>query len=427
MLIRAQYYYDSEGKDEVAKVKIFQDNKLFEELNTSKKGKFKILLPLGHDYLFEVSKEFHFTTKAIISTKLPPEKMNSDTYVSFDLEGDLIRNYVGLDGSIMDKPILILRYIPEADGFSFDEDHLNAVRSRVERLVMESDKLSKKGADPIAKPLPKMAKKAEMKKPEPKKDTVIEETQMISGNTHDSKEVAVVEKPKAEPIKKKVPETVVEEKEETKEDANETYEMQLRRQRLEKEKKRKENLALKRGYESSLIRQVAEENRKMSRAEVEKKTQQKEDASLLEKARKETEMKKAKSALREEQEVKQQQASNNKQTKSRMESGMIREVAASSKKIQAIAISGAAPKGEETAAGKKFVLDPDIREDTDTDDFKKVENLYLDYPSYRKQFSKETYNFGMVNYYIDNQAVEKETFCKSLNDLKSYKFKLSCD
>lgn len=165
----------------------------------------------------------------------------------------------------------------------------------------------------------------------------------------------------------------------------------------------------------------------MSQAELQKKTQEKEDSSLVEKARKEAELKKARNAQREEEKVRELQASENKQAKSKMESGMIREVAASTRVIQAQAVASSKPKGEETAEGKKYILEPKVRENTETDDFKKVENLCFDYPSYSTIYSKETYNFGMINYYIDNQAVEKAEFCKRLDDLKSYKFKLKCD
>ena len=177
--IRGEVFYDIlEGEGDKAKVKVLKDNELFEELETNKKGKFRVMLPLGHDYLFEVSKEFHFTTKFVVSTKLPEEKMQGDVYASFDIVSDLIRNYKGLDGSIMDKPIMILRFIPEENGFDFDKDHLNAVRERVERLMDESDKLKQKGADPVSKPLPAQAKKAEVKLPEPKEEVVIEEEKM---------------------------------------------------------------------------------------------------------------------------------------------------------------------------------------------------------------------------------------------------------
>ena len=93
------------------------------------------MLQLGHDFLFEVSKDYHFTTRFVVSTKLPEEKMQEDVYATFDIETDLIKNYVGLDGSIMDKPIMILRYIPGENKFDFDRAHLRAVQSRVDRLT----------------------------------------------------------------------------------------------------------------------------------------------------------------------------------------------------------------------------------------------------------------------------------------------------
>ena len=136
--INGEVYYDlEEGESETAHVKVFRDNELYEELETNKKGKFRLMLQLGHDFLFEISKNFHFTTRFVVSTKLPEEKMSQDVYASFDVETDLIRNFQGLDGSIMDKPIMVLRYIPEQDVFDFDREHLNAIRSRVEKLMSE--------------------------------------------------------------------------------------------------------------------------------------------------------------------------------------------------------------------------------------------------------------------------------------------------
>ena len=69
---------------------------------------------------------------------------------------------------------------------------------------------------------------------------------MISSTVHEEEE----ELPPPPPPKEEVVEEPVEEVAEVKEkkvDVNETYEMQMRRERLGREKKKKENLALKRG------------------------------------------------------------------------------------------------------------------------------------------------------------------------------------
>tara|TARA_R100001015_G_C4624724_1_gene182961 strand:+ start:649 stop:1992 length:1344 start_codon:yes stop_codon:yes gene_type:complete len=413
--INGVVYYDEDPENPTAKVKIFKDNQLYEELNTNKKGRFKVLLQLGHDFLFEVSKDYHFTTRFVVSTKLPEEKMQEDVYATFDIETDLIKNYVGLDGSIMDKPIMILRYIPGENKFDFDRAHLRAVQSRVDRLMDESERLESKGASPIVKPIPRNARKVEGKTPEIKPPPEIKEPeQVLSSASHEE----VLEENTSDLVEEDV-------SSEKKADANESYEMRMRRERLEREKQKRANLALKRGYESSLIRQVAEENRKMSSAEVQQKTKEKQDSSMIEKARVENEVKRYKSQQREEQTARAVETSENKQTKTQMETGLIREVASSNRDSKASKVESY--QKETTAGAVSYKIDPKIRERTQTINFSTVEDLWLEYPSYTIQFSKETYDFGMVNYYIDKQAVDKAKFCQELAALKAYKIKLKCD
>ncbi len=373
------------------------------------------MLQLGHDFLFEVSKDYHFTTRFVVSTKLPEEKMQEDVYATFDIETDLIKNYVGLDGSIMDKPIMILRYIPGENKFDFDRAHLRAVQSRVDRLMDESERLESKGASPIVKPIPRNARKVEGKTPEIKPPPEIKEPeQVLSSASHEE----VLEENTSDLVEEDV-------SSEKKADANESYEMRMRRERLEREKQKRANLALKRGYESSLIRQVAEENRKMSSAEVQQKTKEKQDSSMIEKARVENEVKRYKSQQREEQTARAVETSENKQTKTQMETGLIREVASSNRDSKASKVESY--QKETTAGAVSYKIDPKIRERTQTINFSTVEDLWLEYPSYTIQFSKETYDFGMVNYYIDKQAVDKAKFCQELAALKAYKIKLKCD
>ena len=413
--INATVYYEADPSDPTAKVKVFKDNKLYDELNTNKKGKFKMMLQLGHDFLFEVSKEYHFTTRFIVSTKLPEAKMQEDVYASFDIETDLIKNFLGLDGSIMDKPIMILRYLPEENNFDFDKTHLKAVQSRVNKLMNESERLERKGAKAIAKPIPKDARKAEVKQAESKPAPKTQKDEEILGSTTQRDE-------ESEQTTSSLSDQAETDDSQT---ANESYEMRMRRERLEREKEKRANLALKRGYESSLIRQVAEENRKLSKAEIEQRTQEKEDSSLIEKARVENEIKEYKNQQREKQTAFEAEATANMQTKAQMETGMIRAVATSNRDLRSEKDPENATEmdGEE----KRFQIDPKVRETTSTDNFKEVEDLYLDYPSYTIQYSKETYDFGMVNYYIDKQAVDKDEFCKRIAALKAYKIKLTCE
>jgi len=373
------------------------------------------MLQLGHDFLFEVSKDYHFTTRFVVSTKLPDAKMQEDVYASFDVETDLIKNFSGLDGSIMDKPIMILRYIPEEDAFDFDRAYLEAVQSRVDKLMDESERLDRKGGSPIIKPIPRNARKAKAKTPEikPPKE-IVEEEKMMSSTSHQSE---------AEEEREFVKD-ISSETDKVEEQPNESYEMRMRRERLQREKQKRANLALKRGYESSLIRQVAEENRKMSSAEVQQKTKEKQDSSLIEKAEVEKQIKADRRQQKEAQLAKELETSENKQIKTQMEAGMIREVAASNRQLGA---SNSKKSQLAVDDPQTYRIEPKIRENRRKDNFKTLEDLWLDYPSYTVQFSKETYGFGMVNYYIDKQAVEKAEFCQKLSDLKAYKIQLKCE
>ncbi len=416
--IKGEVYFDEIGTP-TAQVKLFKDNKVDQEFETNKKGKFSVMLDAGHDYLFEVSKDYHYTTRFIVSTKLPYVKDQEDFYASFDVILDLIRVYEGLDASIMDNPIMILRNLEEG-GFGFDEKHLEAVRSRVENLMDESEKLKSKGAKPLLKPVPVKPKKVIATKPpepEPKEEVVEKAMEVTPTHAEEKAELTEVRTEKEEAI----------EKSEVKEEPqNETYEMKLRRERIEKERQRKENLALKRGYETSLIRQVAEESKRMNSSEYEQKKKVKEDSSLYLRENKEQELMAYKSQQAKKKEAEAIVKSENQKQKQQFEKNLIKDVAAS-RRFAITVKEGSKAVGEETSDGEKFYLKPKIYETTKEDQFKTIRTIHIDYPSNSKQFSVEKYQFGMINYYINQSVVEKETFCKTIKELELTKYQLPCD
>ncbi len=479
-------YSTQEG--DIAQVKVFQDSKLIEEGETNKKGKYKTNLNLGHYYLIEFSKKYHFTTKFVMDLKLPQEIIDQKPYLPITIDIDLIENYSGLDGSVMESPIMVMKWYDEAQVLDFDTAHLARVRSEVDALMEKAEELKSKGVKRIADPQAVVAqevKKAETTAPEIEPKKVVEEESMVKTPTHKVKEEAapekvpeIVESPEdttegqkdLEPQKETKKEIAEEQKRipkeemvETKQDkavgtekkqadlkskesglpdqranereevaqlettteeeqpppaekeeikANETYEMQLRKQRIQKEKQRKENLALKRGYEMNLIKQVAEEKRRMSQAEINRKTTEREDSSLIAKAERERELKAFKNAQREKERLAQEQAENNKNIKTRQENDLLMTVSQGESGMLKDRMPK--PKGQATEDGEKYHMPPVINYRETRDEFKSAGIAYIDAPSGSREYRMEEYYFGMQAFYINGQTVEQEAFCDTI-------------
>jgi len=142
--LKCKVYYDDDGKAPPT-VKILKDNFPFRQLEVSKKGKFKTLLPIGHDYMVEISKPYNFTTKLAVSTKFPDHIDTEHLFESFLVETDLIPKYEGLNGSLLNYPVMVLRFKEEEQAFVNDTVYLEIIRDRFETFLEKVDKIESKG------------------------------------------------------------------------------------------------------------------------------------------------------------------------------------------------------------------------------------------------------------------------------------------
>lgn len=148
ILIKGKVYFDEDGR-EVPTVKVLKDNLPYQQFKTSASGKFNAKLPIGHDYMFEISKPYNYTTRLAVSTKFPDNISTDNLYESFKLETDLLPHYNGLDASIMTFPVMILRFKEEEQAFVNDTVYLETVREKLEKLLFQIEKLEKKGATKV--------------------------------------------------------------------------------------------------------------------------------------------------------------------------------------------------------------------------------------------------------------------------------------
>jgi hypothetical protein len=184
MKVEGKVYYDEDGGPHPT-VKVLKDNLPFKELETNNKGKFEVSLPIGHDFMLEISKPYNFTTRLAISTRFPDHIDTEGMYESFEVETDLIPRYEGLDGSIMNYPVMILQYDEKQNAVVNDTSYLAAIRDRFERLMDETDKLENKQTKLVANPTEGEMKRIDLVEFLLKEDSLIREELMLTHTTHE--------------------------------------------------------------------------------------------------------------------------------------------------------------------------------------------------------------------------------------------------
>lgn len=190
VMVNGKVYFVQEDKV-LPTVKVLKDNLPFKEFKTNESGKFTAKLPVGHDYMFEISKPYSLTTRLAVSTKFPKDVDTKNLYEEFTVETDLIPHYEGLDASIMNYPVLILRFDEDDQGFANDTMYLNTIRQKVGDLLAEIETIEKKGVKKSNSKLPKK----EMKR--------IDLTEFLAKNDEEMiKELEALNEPEKEEVKK---------------------------------------------------------------------------------------------------------------------------------------------------------------------------------------------------------------------------------
>jgi len=114
-----------------SEVHIYQEEKLFTRLITPISDNFSTLLPLGHLYRLEFSRDGFFTKTLIIDTKeFDPWKVGAG--FSIDTGVSMIEIEEGLDMDILTDPIGFMSYDEESDNFKWDWEYTARMKEEID-------------------------------------------------------------------------------------------------------------------------------------------------------------------------------------------------------------------------------------------------------------------------------------------------------
>jgi hypothetical protein len=126
------YVFNQETKVEGALVKLYQNNRVVQKVNT-KKGKFQFVLFSGMRYMIEVFKFGSITERIQISTV---EKTEFGGKYSYEFRVDLMNasKFSEIDISALDFPTAIIKYDEEEGEYMHDIKYSNQVKEDLRTL-----------------------------------------------------------------------------------------------------------------------------------------------------------------------------------------------------------------------------------------------------------------------------------------------------
>ena len=133
---------------------VFQDDVEINRQEVDKNASYEYELPLGHSYTFSFERDGFTTKKVVLDVTHTPDDDSVDGF-GFDLDMTLFKNVDGFDTSILDTPMGIGTYNPDTRKFTFDSDHTDRMKMRLENefnrlAAIEENKTKNKRAFDVA-------------------------------------------------------------------------------------------------------------------------------------------------------------------------------------------------------------------------------------------------------------------------------------
>ena len=121
---------------------VLQGTKKIYDVNTAADGKFDFKFDFDKKYRIEVSKADHVTKRFEFDTYLPESEPRDFEYV-FKFTIDLFPFLEGVDFSVLDKPLAIIKFDNLEGGYSYDYGYAKALNEQVVKLKEEVEAILK--------------------------------------------------------------------------------------------------------------------------------------------------------------------------------------------------------------------------------------------------------------------------------------------
>lgn len=133
---------------------VFQDGVEYDRLDGDKNARYSIELPIRHSYTFQYERDGFVAKKVVLDVSQIPEGESVGGF-GFDLDMTLFKNVEGFDTSILDTPMGMGMYDIDSGRFTFDLDHTDRMKLRVENehnrlLAIEENRSKNKRAFDVA-------------------------------------------------------------------------------------------------------------------------------------------------------------------------------------------------------------------------------------------------------------------------------------
>ena len=110
---------------------VYQDDVEINRMEVDKNASYEYELPLGFSYTFSYEREGFTAKKVVLDVTHTPDDDSVDGF-GFDLDMTLFKDIDGFDTSILDTPMGIGTYDPDSRKFTFDSDHTERMKMRVD-------------------------------------------------------------------------------------------------------------------------------------------------------------------------------------------------------------------------------------------------------------------------------------------------------
>jgi len=120
------------------KVILHKNNEFDSVKRIERNGKFSFQLDFGFNYIFEFSKKNFVTKRVSVSTDVPHEILEKDSWFPpciFSIE--LFRFFPGIDLSVFDQSIGMIRYNKESDLIETDLSFRSEIKAELKRISEE--------------------------------------------------------------------------------------------------------------------------------------------------------------------------------------------------------------------------------------------------------------------------------------------------
>lgn len=117
------FYNKKAYPDYRVNILIKEDGKFFRQIKCDDKGRFETRLNFNHEYLFLFDMEYHVTTKVLVNTSIPPEKLSEGAGGLFKFETEIFERVEGMNYSLLQQPLMKILYYPDKDEYSYDKKY----------------------------------------------------------------------------------------------------------------------------------------------------------------------------------------------------------------------------------------------------------------------------------------------------------------